>query len=209
MGADMGLDQIRLVSLLAGGVDLSGETNVLLNAVAQLAAAKVAVGGFEAGHPAQPDFEEGVAQLAQGARGIVGRRMVIDNRRAAATYGLHSADQPAVVERLFVQRPVKAPPQVFQRGDKVRTGGDIGLNPPGKAGIKVIVRADHAGHHQLPAHLFHLRLRIALAQAGADSENFIILNGDIDVLPHFRRIDLRGGGIFQDQDTHTSTPPRR
>lgn len=61
----------------------------------------------------------------------------------------------------------------------------------------MIVRADHAGHYQLPAHLFHLRLRIALAQAGADGENFIILNGNIDVLPHFRRIDLRGGGIFR------------
>ena len=53
---------------------------------------------------------------------------MVDNRSTAAANGLQRADESAVVQRLFIQRSIEPPPQVFQRRDKVRTGGDVGLD---------------------------------------------------------------------------------
>ena len=110
-----------------------------------------------------------------------------------------------VVERLGVDGPVEPPPEVFQRRDKIGAGGDFRLNPARQTGVEVVMGADQAGHHQPALHLNHLRAHIALLQPAVDREDQVIFNRNINLLPHFRREELRGGGIFQDGDTHCST----
>ena len=205
----MCLDQIGLTPLRLGLVDQLGETDILLDALLQLTGATVTIGGFKAGHATQTGLQETFTQRRQGTRDIVGRGVMVNHRGTTALDGLQRADQAAVVERLLIQCPIQAPPQIFQGGDEVRAGGDVRHDAARQTGVKMVVRADDAWHDQAPVHLFHLRIRELGMQVVADGADLRAVDGDIDAFPHLRRLELHGGDILQNQHDYSSTRPSR
>jgi len=199
VGADMSLHQIGFAPLGFGRIDLLGEQDVLLHPGLQLGEAAVAIRGLEAGHAAQTRLHKPFAQHIQGALDEVGRGVVVDHRAAAALDRFQRADEAAVVEGLLIERPIEPPPEVFQGGDKVRAGGDVGHDPPRQAGVEVVVGTDDARHHQLAAHLPIIRLRVEGPQIGPHRFDKRSFDGDIHPFQHQGRLQLDGGDVLQNK----------
>jgi hypothetical protein len=130
--ADHGLHQIGLVTLGLGGVDLPGKRQVLVDAGFQLCIPAIAVRGFVAGDAAKPGFDEASAQGAQRPGHAVRRRVMINHRRAAALDGFERTDEPAVVQRLFVQCLIRRHHRFFSVEMKSGHGLMVAMMPRAK-----------------------------------------------------------------------------
>ena len=123
---NMALNQIGLIALGFGRVNLLGEGDVLIDAGTQFSLTTVALSCLIAGHATQTGLEKTLAQGVERTGDVVRRGMVINHRGTTALDRIQGTDQTAVVQRLLVKHAVETPPKVLERRDEIRARIDIG-----------------------------------------------------------------------------------
>jgi hypothetical protein len=132
------------------------------------------IGDFVAQNRPQSDFFDRVAHQIQRTLYVRGGSVMVKQTRSPGSGCVHSAGQRAVVDGLFVESAIQAPPDQLEDLIEIDGSAGRGGHSSGKRRVEVRMRAYQTGHQQFARRVDYLITRCRFESRSAGRDNAVV-----------------------------------